>query len=67
MNAPSCQLPVRKLHPTTACLKEGGRNLVRNLHSIRKTAAVTNTMDQSLAGQTIIVTGASSGIGTSGG
>lgn len=52
----------RKLHPTRACLMEAGRNLMRH---IRRKAdnTVINTMDQSLAGQTIIVTGSSSGIG----
>lgn len=52
-----------KLHPTTACLMEGARNLMRRMPRIRTTTAVANTMDQSLAGQTIVVTGASSGIG----
>lgn len=55
---------IKKLHPMRACLKEAGKNLIANMPRLRKRVeAITNTMDQSLAGQTIIVTGASSGIG----
>lgn len=57
------KFPGKKLHPTRSLLMEAGRNLIRNMPDIHKTPAVTNTMDQSLAGQTIIVTGSSSGVG----
>jgi retinol dehydrogenase-13 len=60
---PPVKFSGKKLHPTRSLLMEAGRNLVRNMPDIHKTPAVTNTMDQSLAGQTIIVTGATSGLG----
>ena len=51
------------MHPTRTSLVEAGRNLVRKIRHLKRAAVVANTMDQSLAGQTVLITGASSGTG----
>lgn len=64
-DASARKFPCKKMHPMTSMAKETGRNLLRHMPRIRRNPSVPNTMDQSLAGQCIIVTGSSSGIGLS--